>query len=258
VRTLLPGCSLVLTVLDEGTLDSGIATQHIMLSSLLQQPSPAAAAAAADAADSSCSSSNSSSTDDEFEPLQGFLPPLQLPLDAFPSVQAVCRGRRLLFTSSFSRQTSSSSSSSSSSNAPFSDWQQLADSYGAECFLAVPLCFAQQDLGCVLLVAEQPAAIDKYVRKLVIELGLVVAQTLYTLLCMQQMRAGDQIINDMMPQQVRVQDTAFCACMLAEQPLRALHRHQSCHHFASHIASDTEPYCSPHQYRDSSRQCTLC
>jgi hypothetical protein len=202
VRSLLPSCSLVLTVLDEGTLDSGIATQHIMLSSMLQNASPAAAAAAADAADSSSSSSNSSSKDEEFETLQGFLPPLQLPLDAFPSVQAVCRGRRLLFTSSFSRQTSSSSSSSSS-NAPFSDWQQLADSYGAECFLAVPLCFAQQDLGCLLLVAEQPAAIDKYVRKLVIELGLVVAQTLYTLLCMQQMRAGDQIINDMMPQQVR-------------------------------------------------------
>jgi hypothetical protein len=85
----------------------------------------------------------------------------------------------------------------------FSDWQQLADSYGADCFLAVPLCFAQQDLGCLLLLAEQPAAVDKYVRKLVIELGLVVAQTLYTLLCMQQMRAGDQIIHDMMPQQVR-------------------------------------------------------
>ncbi|WIA39175.1 hypothetical protein OEZ86_005300 [Tetradesmus obliquus] len=104
----------------------------------------------------------------------------------------------LLETLGFSRQAGSSSSSS----AQFSDWQQLADSYGAECFLAVPLCFAQQDLGCLLLLAEQPAAMDKNVRKLVIELGLVVAQTLYTLLCMQQMRAGEQIIHDMMPQQV--------------------------------------------------------
>jgi hypothetical protein len=208
MRTLLPGCSLVLTVLDEGTLDSGFATQHIMLSNLLRHPSsppPSSSSSAADATgadDEHASHSSSSSRGDEAEPLQGFLPPLQLPLDAFPSVQAVCRGRRLLFTSSFSRQTTTTSSSSGSSNARFSDWQQLADSCRGECFLAVPLCFAQQDLGCLLLVAEQPAAVDKYVRKLVIELGLVVAQTLYTLLCMQQMRAGDQIINDMMPQQV--------------------------------------------------------
>jgi hypothetical protein len=148
---------------------------------------------------------------------------MQLPLDAFPSVQAVCRGRRLLFTSSFSRQTSSSSSSSAHTH--FSDWQQLADSYGAECFLAVPLCFAQQDLGCLLLAAAQPAAVDKYVRKLVIELGLVVTQTLYTLLCMQQMRAGDHIINDMMPQQVRGDNTLTLdsdTCMLAEQPSQVL------------------------------------
>jgi transcriptional regulator with GAF, ATPase, and Fis domain len=172
--------------------------------SILDAPETAAAAAAA-------AVGGSSSSSEDAELLQGFLPPLQLPLDALPSVQAVCRGRRLLFTSSFSQQHRRSSISNSS-NVQFSDWQQLAESYEAECFLAVPLCFAQQDLGCLLLMAEQPAAVDKYARKLVIELGLVMAQTLYTLLCMQQMRAGDQIINDMMPQQVRstaADDDAF-------------------------------------------------
>eukprot|EP00878_Enallax_costatus_P013853 GHUV01014488.1.p1 GENE.GHUV01014488.1~~GHUV01014488.1.p1 ORF type:complete len:755 (+),score=246.91 GHUV01014488.1:294-2267(+) len=188
VQPLMPGCSLVLTLLDEGTSESGTATQHIMLAPSTYK------SATHDSGSRSNSSAFLSAAGEDEEP--GFLPPVQIPLSALPSVQAVCNGHRLLFTSEFRSQGGNSSMD-------FSDWRDLARSYGTDCFLAVPLCFAQHDMGTLLLMSSQAAALDKHVRKLVIELGLVVSQTLYTLLCMQQMRAGDYIINDILPEKVR-------------------------------------------------------
>lgn len=171
---------MVLTLLDESSSSCGTATQHIMLTSV-----------ATDSASENSGDSGSASSEDS-----RFLPPVQLPLSALPSVQAVCEGHRLMFTSKFHDQTEESTLN-------FSDWRDLAKTYGTDCFLAVPLSFAQLDMGTLLLMSDKPAALDKHVRKLVIELGLVVAQTLYTLLCMQQMRAGDCIINDILPEKVR-------------------------------------------------------
>lgn len=202
VQPLIPGCSLVLTLLDEGSSESGTATQHIMLS-------PAAYESSSDSGSSPNGSSpflnadNEGVTNNEDDEISGFLPPVQLPLTALPSVQAVCQGHRLLFTSEFQGQAAKSTMN-------FSDWRDLARTYGMDCFLAVPLCFAQHDMGTLLLMSSQPAALDKHVRKLVLELGLVVSQTMYTLLCMQQMRAGDYIINDILPEKVRDCVFGFC------------------------------------------------
>lgn len=191
MQPLIPGCSLVLTLLDDGSLETGTATQHIMLSSAASEGSGSRQGSSEHL---SAENEDVAGNDDD-EDLSGFLPPVQLPLTALPSVQAVCQGHRLLFTSEFRGQDAESTMN-------FSDWRDLARTYGMDCFLAVPLCFAQHDMGTLLLMSSQPAALDKHVRKLVLELGLVVSQTMYTLLCMQQMRAGDHIINDILPEKV--------------------------------------------------------
>ena len=71
-------------------------------------------------------------------------------------------------------------------------------------FFVAPLSFAHYDMGALLLVSSDPINIDKYACKLAVEMSLVLSQTLYTLLCMEQLRAGEQIINDVMPEKVRI------------------------------------------------------
>jgi hypothetical protein len=80
--------------------------------------------------------------------------------------------------------------------------RELAQEYGQVSFLVAPLSFAQLDMGALILMSSTPANIDKYACKLAVELSLVLSQTLYTLLCMEQLRAGEQIINDVLPEKV--------------------------------------------------------
>ncbi len=63
----------------------------------------------------------------------------------------------------------------------------------------MPLTFARLDMGALVLLTSDPAKLDKYARRLCFELGLLLGQTLYTQLCMEHMRVGDEIIHDIMP-----------------------------------------------------------
>jgi hypothetical protein len=71
-----------------------------------------------------------------------------------------------------------------------------------ESFLLVPLACAGNDLGALLLASSPPAYVDKYGTMLATDLGLALSQTLYTLACIGQMRAGQQILHDIMPEKV--------------------------------------------------------
>jgi hypothetical protein len=70
-------------------------------------------------------------------------------------------------------------------------------------FLVVPLTCAGQDQGALLVTSRAPVSLDRYMRKLASDLGHALSQTLYTLSCIGQMRAGEQIIHDILPEQVR-------------------------------------------------------
>jgi hypothetical protein len=82
------------------------------------------------------------------------------------------------------------------------DLDTLATTYGMESFLLVPLACAGNDLGALLLASSPPAYLDKYGTMLATDLGLALSQTLYTLACIGQMRAGQQILHDIMPEKV--------------------------------------------------------
>lgn len=70
------------------------------------------------------------------------------------------------------------------------------------CFLVVPLHCADQDLGALLVTSGSPVSLDKYTHKLALDLGHALSQAVYTLACIGQMRAGDRIIKDMLPDKV--------------------------------------------------------
>lgn len=70
--------------------------------------------------------------------------------------------------------------------------------------MTIPLSFAYQDMGALTIMCDNPAHMDKYLRKLSVELSLVLARILYTKSCLEQLRAGEQIIHDVMPRQVGV------------------------------------------------------
>jgi hypothetical protein len=72
-----------------------------------------------------------------------------------------------------------------------------------DAFLVVPLACAGQDQGALLITSRAPVSLDKYSRLLAADLGHALSQTLYTLSCIGQMRAGEAIIADIMPEQVR-------------------------------------------------------
>jgi hypothetical protein len=82
------------------------------------------------------------------------------------------------------------------------DWDVLAEACGLDCFLAVPLHCANQDMGALLVTSSSPVTLDRYLRKLASDLGHALSQALYTLACIGQMRAGDQIIHDILPEKV--------------------------------------------------------
>jgi hypothetical protein len=69
--------------------------------------------------------------------------------------------------------------------------------------MVVPLACAGQDLGALVLAARLPAALDAHLQRLAADLGHALSQTLYTLSCIGQMRQGEAIIQDIMPQKVR-------------------------------------------------------
>jgi hypothetical protein len=86
----------------------------------------------------------------------------------------------------------------------YPDLQKFATSCGLDTFLVVPLAYAHQDMGALLVAARAPVSLDWHSRQLAADLGAALSQALYTLSCVQQMRAGDQIIHDVLPQKVGV------------------------------------------------------
>jgi hypothetical protein len=82
--------------------------------------------------------------------------------------------------------------------------EELANEHEMDGFLVVPLACAGQDQGALLVTSRAPVSLDKYSRLLAADLGHALSQTLYTLSCIGQMRAGEAIIADIMPEQVGV------------------------------------------------------
>jgi hypothetical protein len=95
----------------------------------------------------------------------------------------------------------------------YGDLEHLADSCGMDGFLVVPLACAGQDQGALLVTSRAPVLMDRHMRKLASDLGHALSQTLYTLSCIGQMRAGEQILHDMLPEQVSGIARAFIASM---------------------------------------------
>lgn len=68
----------------------------------------------------------------------------------------------------------------------------------------MPLACAGQDQGMLLLMAKAPVHIHSGMRRLADDLCVAVGQALFTLACINQIKAGEQIIQDIMPEQVWV------------------------------------------------------
>lgn len=86
----------------------------------------------------------------------------------------------------------------------FADWASLAKECRSDTFLVAPLAYAtQQNFGAILLSCTSPVAMDVHLRNLATDLSHALSQTLYTLACVRQVKAGETIIHDVMPQQVR-------------------------------------------------------
>lgn len=89
------------------------------------------------------------------------------------------------------------------------DLQVLAETYGCDSFLVVPLACAGQDQGALLLTAKSPVSLDTYVTRLAKDLGAALAHTLYTVSCVAELQANKHIIQDIMPEKVCMHTTVL-------------------------------------------------
>jgi hypothetical protein len=87
--------------------------------------------------------------------------------------------------------------------AGYGDWEALAADYGMDGFLTAPLSCAEEAMGALVLAASTPVSLDRYLRRLAGDVAQSLSQTLYTLSCIEQMRAAEQIIHDIMPEKVK-------------------------------------------------------
>jgi hypothetical protein len=78
----------------------------------------------------------------------------------------------------------------------------LAEDYGFTAFLLVPLSCAGQDHGVLLLATSTPSRLRRQVCRLAEDLGAALGQALYILACIAHFHAGEQIIQDIMPEKV--------------------------------------------------------
>ena len=73
----------------------------------------------------------------------------------------------------------------------FEDWELHHHTFGARCFLVVPLIYCGHTLGALVVMGIKPNGIDSWLRRIVIELGKQVSSALYTVACHQEMEAGE-------------------------------------------------------------------
>lgn len=57
-------------------------------------------------------------------------------------------------------------------------------------FLVIPLVLAQRDMGALMVMATESSTMTNYARKLSQELAVQLSQTLYTKLCLDEVRRG--------------------------------------------------------------------
>lgn len=60
---------------------------------------------------------------------------------------------------------------------------------GMDAFLVIPLLLGQRDLGALMVMSQDAAALDQNTQKLCQELALQLAQVLYTKICADEVRA---------------------------------------------------------------------
>jgi hypothetical protein len=115
----------------------------------------------------------------------------QLLVEEVPSVMHACQGMQQVF------QTFKSGA-----QIEYRDWRTLHEQYGSTQFLVSPLSYATQSLGALLLANNPQTVIDGDMRILAEELSASLSSTLHTLGYIRQLRAGEQIIQDVLPAQV--------------------------------------------------------
>jgi hypothetical protein len=115
----------------------------------------------------------------------------QLLVEEVPSVMHACQGIQQVYQSF-----------KTGAAIQFRDWRTLHEQYGSTQFLVSPLSYATQSLGALLLANTPQTVIDRDMRALAEELSTSLSSTLHTLGYIRQLRAGEQIIQDVMPAQV--------------------------------------------------------
>jgi transcriptional regulator with GAF, ATPase, and Fis domain len=115
-----------------------------------------------------------------------------LALGELPSVDQACQHGQIVYDSNVRPGT-----------AGYGDWEALAADYGMDGFLTAPLSCAEEAMGALVLAASTPVSLDRYLRRLAGDVAQSLSQTLYTLSCIEQMRAAEQIIHDIMPEKVK-------------------------------------------------------
>lgn len=76
----------------------------------------------------------------------------------------------------------------------FEDWELHHRTYHVCSFLTLPLVFAGQDLGALILMSPKVGAIHVQMQNLMRELGVQVAQSLYLWSCQDKLETGMGII----------------------------------------------------------------
>ncbi|GAX85402.1 hypothetical protein CEUSTIGMA_g12818.t1 [Chlamydomonas eustigma] len=116
-----------------------------------------------------------------------------MPLSLLPSIAHATKEKVSLLTNDYD---------SAIPNLQFADWELQRQTYGARSFLAVPLVCSGRGLGALVFMSTDVNAISVQMQRVVSELGVQVAQSLYLRICRHKLAAGEKLITDMIPEHV--------------------------------------------------------
>jgi hypothetical protein len=153
------------------------------------------------------------------------LQPVVVALKELPSVMAAIAEAKLLFHCCSAGSASSASGAAGVAGVAgaegaqlHADWEEARVQQGMNAFLVVPMLLAHKTLGALVVMAPEAAAIDSHQRKLSLGVALQLAQALYTRSALEQARAGDSILNDILPAKVRGGGGCCARCLGGGKP----------------------------------------
>ena len=112
-----------------------------------------------------------------------------MPLSTLPSLVHATSHHRTVLTNDYE-------AGSEVDELSFEDWELQNRTSGVRSFMTLPLVFAGQELGALIVMSQRPNALHAQMQRLVSELGVQVAQSLHLWACQDNLETGEELCSN--------------------------------------------------------------